>query len=232
MRAKRNPIFVIVDGHKFTKDKKSGYYISSKPINDGKKILLHRYVWQKHNGAIPEGFIVHHIDENKENNEISNLTLMSLSEHSSKHAKKRIAADPEKYAKDFVNRTNEKSKEWHKSEAGKEWHKMHGKVLVDARNASKDIVRTCEYCGKEYKVSEIDSSRSKFCSKRCKAANRRALHLDDVPRECIICGKTFMTDKYGKAKTCSKDCKSIYVSALKRKRTNGEDNKNKVRPKA
>lgn len=222
MRAKRNPITTVVDGQKFTKDKKSGYYISSKPINGGKKILLHRYVWQKHNGEIPKGYIVHHIDEDKENNDISNLMLMSLSEHSSKHTRERIEADPDKYAQDFVERTNEKSKEWHRSKEGKKWHAKHGKVLVDARKASKILIQKCEHCGNEYTVSEMDASRSKFCSKKCKAANRRALHLDDVPRECVICGKTFMTDKYGTAKTCSKDCKSIYLSRQRKGKKKSE----------
>jgi hypothetical protein len=61
------------DGYIFTRDKKSGYYLSAKPIHNDKRIMLHRYVWIKYNGEIPKGYSVHHIDENKENNDIMNL---------------------------------------------------------------------------------------------------------------------------------------------------------------
>lgn len=38
-----------------------------------RKIFLHRAVWEFFNGLIPEGFIIHHIDGNPDNNDILNL---------------------------------------------------------------------------------------------------------------------------------------------------------------
>ena len=44
-----------------------------------------RFEWQKINGPIPTGMIVHHVDGNKYNDHIKNLKLMTLAEHSSFH---------------------------------------------------------------------------------------------------------------------------------------------------
>ena len=54
---------------------------------NGKKqsISVHRKVWIEHHGEIPNGFIVHHKDGDKQNNEIINLELISRKEHRLKH---------------------------------------------------------------------------------------------------------------------------------------------------
>ena len=69
---------VIVDGIKFY-DSGNGYLKSQKVG------WLHRYVWEKHNGPIPKGFIIHHKDHNKLNNDISNLELMEERAHRKNH---------------------------------------------------------------------------------------------------------------------------------------------------
>lgn len=46
---------------------------------------LHRQIWIDNNGAIPEGMEVHHKDENKNNNSIENLEIMSTSDHAKLH---------------------------------------------------------------------------------------------------------------------------------------------------
>jgi hypothetical protein len=38
--------------------------------------LLHRVIWQLANGTIPDGYVVHHKDHDKTNNNISNLELV------------------------------------------------------------------------------------------------------------------------------------------------------------
>lgn len=47
--------------------------------------FLHRLIWEKHNGEIPKGYQIHHIDGNKLNNDISNLQLISAEEHTRLH---------------------------------------------------------------------------------------------------------------------------------------------------
>jgi len=44
--------------------------------------LAHRYAWEQHFGAIPEGYVVHHIDGDKANNSIDNLRCVDLNYHS------------------------------------------------------------------------------------------------------------------------------------------------------
>lgn len=53
---------------------------------NGKNVLLHRYIWEKHNGAIPDEFEVHHKDKNRHNYDLSNLQLIEAVEHRRQHA--------------------------------------------------------------------------------------------------------------------------------------------------
>lgn len=67
---------------------KRGYYEIYIPLKGWKK--FHHYVWEKENKkTLPKGYVIHHIDENKLNNDISNLQLMSVSEHNSHHRRKK-----------------------------------------------------------------------------------------------------------------------------------------------
>lgn len=53
---------------------------------NGKKMDVHRLIMEKQIGRkLGSKEIVHHIDGNPENNDISNLALMSLSKHSKHH---------------------------------------------------------------------------------------------------------------------------------------------------
>lgn len=40
---------------------------------NGKVYNVHRLLWERHNGAIPEGFVIDHIDGNTLNNSLDNL---------------------------------------------------------------------------------------------------------------------------------------------------------------
>ena len=53
---------------------------------NGEKIDEHRFIMEKHLGRkLKRNEVVHHIDGNKRNNNINNLKLMTLSEHSKMH---------------------------------------------------------------------------------------------------------------------------------------------------
>lgn len=60
-----------------------GYYQITTGCHRGK--LLHRLVYEKAYGAIPAGFICHHLDNDKNNNAPSNLVLLTKSHHHSIH---------------------------------------------------------------------------------------------------------------------------------------------------
>ena len=44
---------------------------------NGKNAHVHRLEWEKHHGKIPDGYIIHHKDEDKTNNTINNLEWCS-----------------------------------------------------------------------------------------------------------------------------------------------------------
>ena len=51
---------------------------------------LHRLIWETFNGDIPNNLTIDHIDNNKQNNNINNLQLLTRGDNTSKANKKRI----------------------------------------------------------------------------------------------------------------------------------------------
>jgi hypothetical protein len=60
--------------------RKRGQVMPGKYSRIGQK-YEHRIIWEKHNGKIPSGYIVHHIDGNRINNNIDNLELLPKKQH-------------------------------------------------------------------------------------------------------------------------------------------------------
>jgi hypothetical protein len=54
---------------------------------DGKYVFEHRIIWERINGLIPNGMFIHHKDENRLNNDISNLELVTYEDHRRIHSK-------------------------------------------------------------------------------------------------------------------------------------------------
>lgn len=129
---------------------------------------LHRAVWEYHNGEIPKGYHVHHVDGDISHNNISNLTLLKSSVHLSAHM--RNEERKEKSRKN-VKKAIEAAPEWHKSEEGRQWHSERGKENWKTRTIQTYV---CSYCGKEFQTKHIYTENSnRFCHPNCKAAFRR-----------------------------------------------------------
>lgn len=47
----------------------------------GKKLRAHRLIWEMHNGPIPDGYVVDHINQDPSDNRLENLRLATLSEN-------------------------------------------------------------------------------------------------------------------------------------------------------
>ena len=71
------------NGHilKATANSKGYLNVCLRKDGESRTIKVHRLVYEAFNGPIPEGMQVNHIDENKQNNTLSNLNLMSPSEN-------------------------------------------------------------------------------------------------------------------------------------------------------
>ena len=182
-------------GRKFYLDKKNGYWIST----DCPRIRAHVWVWINNFGEIEKGMHIHHIDENKSNNDISNLRKITVRHHISQHM------TPEKIerAKEWIGTIRPLTKEWHASEEGIKWHSNHAKKTLCRKNP---VRQECAQCGNAYTVDSLDEKRSKFCSNKCKSARRRDSGIDDVNIQCNRCSKIFKRNKYAKTRFCSRTC--------------------------
>lgn len=161
---------------------------------------MHRYVWQYYHGKIPEGYDVHHIDHNVDNNDISNLELLSKSEHHKRHAAEMSSELKAFYRKNIVKARMAADK-WHGSQTGREWHKKHYEQMKERLHVKRDFV--CLVCGKSFTSTKIGS---KFCCNACKSQYRRNMGFDDVVKKCAFCGNEFKSNKYSNTQCCSKKC--------------------------
>lgn len=107
--------------------------------------LLHRHVWIAAHGEIPAGYVIHHADHDKANNQLGNLRMLSHAEHNSYHCKDNHARGL--YA--HIDRSAVSKQSWQSREA-------------------RPVV--CAHCGGTYLST---GQRAKYCTQRCAARARR-----------------------------------------------------------
>lgn len=173
---------------------------------------MHQAVWVHHNGPVPEGKQIHHINGDPHDNRIENLTIVSPREHMQHHMAECLA-NPEYREKMVANldRIRPKASEWHGSPEGIEWHRQHAEKH-DFGNLTYGQ-RECAVCGSEY---EANTTEQTFCSNKCKSAYRRKIGIDNIAANCELCGKEFQKNKYARITTCSRSC-GVRVGKLRRK---------------
>lgn len=189
----------IFDGLLFRRDKHTGYYLNKKT-----QTRLHVYVWEYHNGKVPKGYHIHHIDFDKDNNEIDNLQLLTASAHLKLHGENWDEERKEKQVQILKDKAVPASKEWHASEKGHDWHKKHYEQTKDKLH--KKQMFKCVECGCDFEA-EITGA-NKFCSNRCKSAFRRRVGIDNETRTCECCGGEYVANKYSTKKFCSASCRN------------------------
>lgn len=92
--------FITFNGVQYYEDK-NGYHSC---ILSGECLQLHRSIWESVNGPIPKGFHIHHRNQDTHDNRLENLELLTISEHSKRHAK----TDPEIFRKMGQSRSPKK----------------------------------------------------------------------------------------------------------------------------
>lgn len=171
-------------------------------------IRLHRAVWEAANGPVPDGYHIHHIDGDTANNDLSNLECVPASAHLAEHM-----ATPERreQAREHMRRIQPLTKDWHSTPEGKAFHTQQGK-RVWAERREREF--RCGFCGEVFASRALQGA--KFCSPKCRQAQRRKDGVDNEERTCAICGDAFTINKYAKARTCSRSCAGEHQSRTKR----------------
>lgn len=156
------------DGYVFTKNKQTGYYLSSNAVKNGRRMRLHRYVWEYFNGEAPGDYDIHHIDGDRENNHPYNLTIMPGARHKRLHFRE-ASMLPEKIAK--WPEIRQMGSDSHKTPEARVKQAKRSKQQWEARKQEPPRVLTCQICGSEYETYHTGDSY--FCSKKCKAKDFR-----------------------------------------------------------
>lgn len=185
------PKYIEYDGMRFCRDEKTGYY-----LNSTIRKRLHGYVWEKEVGPIPKGYHVHHINGDKADNRIDNLSIMTASGHERLHGQEIVRKEK---SRENIKMALPLAAQWHGSADGRKWHSEH----ASGRKANREE-KACEQCGKLF----MGTKAQKYCSNACKSAARRAAGLDCEKRICQLCGQPFMAVKYKSQKYCSAECRS------------------------
>jgi hypothetical protein len=179
-------------------------YYRCGPYFQRKGVRLHRKVWEMHNGPIPPDCDVHHIDGNKANNDIENLQLLPRTEHHSKHM-----GEPKRkeQSRQGIKKAIDAAREWHGTADGFDFHSRHAKAYWEKAEMR---TYTCTCCGKQFQSRSVyGSGINTFCSNNCKSAWRRRHGIDNVTRQCPVCGKSFAANKYSKTVCCSSECARV-----------------------
>jgi len=78
------------EGKRYYKAIGRKYYYHTYAYGDTtRKTLLHRDIWEKYNGPIPEGYEIHHKDFDASNNDSTNLEALSTKAHRALHAERK-----------------------------------------------------------------------------------------------------------------------------------------------
>lgn len=144
----------------------SRYY--SALVGYNKREYLHRAVWTKHHGPIPEKHHVHHRNHDTSDNRLENLVCV----HRSDHARNHMTPERRKLAaKNVVKYAVPAAKAWHATQAGRAWHSEHGKKTWRRR---KLYEKHCAICKRVFKTPF--PQRTKYCHLNCKMAGFRQRH--------------------------------------------------------
>lgn len=176
------PFYHVIDSH--------GHMVVR--LNNGERMFAHRLVYNDVFGEVMDTWTnnVHHVDEDKLNNNPDNLKMVTRSQHASIHRNGKTISEKalislrntmqklrlnEEYAKRIklhCAAIRPLTIEWHGSKEGLEWHRKHG---IECWNKQKEnrIFKICQWCGFVYGTYKSREKWSKFCSIKCKTADLR-----------------------------------------------------------
>jgi hypothetical protein len=206
------PDAVEFNGRKFVLKKSGGgkgyYFANGKRANEPVRPSLHRTIYEAVNGPVPNGFDVHHADDDQFNNDPDNLIAVRNGEHQAEHMRQRLQ-DPvlRKLNDEYLQRARAAAPEWHRSPEGRAWHREHALAQwTDDARALRLTCGECQACGVSFERYHEDA---RYCSMACFQRDARHAGRYDDERECPICGSAYTTNRHHPSKTCGRRCGAI-----------------------
>ena len=180
-------------------------YYRCGPYFQRKGVRLHRTVWERVNGRkVPDGFEVHHADEDRANNQPGNLELLDSPRH------RKLHSDGRGIPVRIQEMGREAAKDWHASPEGRTWHKSN--YENNARTAlAVRVMHSCGCCGKPFEGPK----HAKFCSQSCGRKHRRATGVDQVVKVCEHCGDDFSSCRQDYIRFCCRSCATKHWRAAR-----------------
>lgn len=199
---------------------------------------IYRLVWIYYCGELPPHALIHHIDENKDNNDIENLRAMEVSAHMKLHWRKdkndenifvcqkcgvafSTVANHALYCpecKKEIERARNRERDRKRTRKHIDEEAKLRNTLNEAARRIESIaggIRTCPICNRmffNYRDHRKGHSDRKTCSVECEQKLReqkRAERLIARTKICEVCGKPFEWKYHSKQKTCSVACGKI-----------------------
>lgn len=138
------------NGQRYAKQE-NGYYRQSH------KTFIHRDIWEFYNGKIPRGYLIHHKDFNPANNDISNLILLTYSEHKKLHTSE---TEPKKFICDYCGKEFESQ-----YNTTKKHRFCSNRCKANWYYKNNRETRICAECGKKFDVYK--NKKFQYCSRKC-----------------------------------------------------------------
>lgn len=181
---------VIDTNHQSFNGLKFGRGSSTKHLT--RSFFLHRVIFQYYYGEIPTGYDVHHRDFNPANNDISNLQLLTKSQHANIHLG---AGSPKEYICEYCGKkfiaTSQSPARFCSRNCLSSYHRQTKKIP--------HYQKVCPICKKEFVTTQKTQN---YCSLKCFG---KTLAKPSMEKICAFCGKSFSTKKES-AKYCSVKC--------------------------
>lgn len=136
------------------------------------RTYLHRDVYMAAHGAIPDGFHVHHVDHNPDNNHPSNLAAISPTEHASHHLSERepITYRCQHCGDDFVSFKPTRNVRWCSARCKQAARRAAGLVPARVSTAKPPVERVCAACGTPFRTTKAWGA---FCRPACRSRDLR-----------------------------------------------------------
>lgn len=133
--------------------------------------MIHRLIWEIHNGLIPAGHVIHHIDRDRLNNSIENLICMESGIHTRLHVSKPLTTE-DVFDIEYQQYLNDKKRQYKKE------------LKADRKNG---IVRVDQYARKDRLSRRKNMAKVKVEKLKCQKCGHEWVPRSDDVRQCPGC---------------------------------------------